>query len=124
MHELSVCQGLIGQLERLAAEHGASRFSRVVLRIGPLAGIEAPLLREAFPIAGTGTPAEGAELVIEQADVTVHCDRCGNESAVPMNRLVCPGCGNWQTRLTGGDELLLASVELVRPETPTGEVHV
>ncbi len=34
MHELSLVQGLLGQLESLAGQHGASRILRVQVSIG------------------------------------------------------------------------------------------
>lgn len=116
MHELSVCQGLLHQLERVAGEHGARAVTRVVLRIGPLAGVEPRLLEDAFPIAMAGTIAAAAVLEVERLPIRVRCSACGGESEARTDRLVCGLCGHWQTQLTSGDELLLASVELDLPE--------
>ena len=116
MHELSICQALIEQVTRVAAEHGATGVERIGLRIGPLAGVEAPLLRHAFPLAATGTLAETAELVIETAAIRVVCNDCGAESQALVNRLLCAACGSYKTRLTSGDELLLANLELTLPD--------
>lgn len=112
MHELSVCQGLLDQVARVAADHGASGVKRVVVRIGPLSGIVPELLQQAFPLARAGTIAEAAALTIEELPVRVHCDACGADSDARPNRLLCGECGNWHTQLISGDELLLASVEL------------
>ena len=116
MHELAVCQGLMGQVDRIARREGAERITRILLSIGPLSGVEATLLRDAFPIAAAGTVAEGAELAIEEQAVTVKCLSCGAESAARANRLLCAACGDYRTRLLSGDEMLLMSVELVRRE--------
>lgn len=116
MHELSVCQGLLGEVERIAREHGARGADRLVVQIGPLAGVEPRLLADAFPIASAGTLAEGAELVIESLPVRVFCPACGRESEASVNKLLCAHCGDWQTRLAGGDELILASVGLLIDE--------
>lgn len=112
MHELSVCRGLLAQVTAVAREHRAERVTRIVVRIGPLSGVVAPLLREAFLMARAGTPACGAHLDLEEVAVRVRCLHCGAESEAAANRLVCGTCGDWQTRLIGGDELLLARVEL------------
>ena len=112
MHELSVCQGMMRQLEQIAAEQAAVAVRKVVVQIGPLSGVEPQLLEQAFPIASAGTIAAEATLVMEALPVRVHCDSCGAESEAAPNRLVCAACGDWHTRLLGGDELLLASVEL------------
>jgi hydrogenase nickel incorporation protein HypA/HybF len=113
MHELSVCQALIEQVERIAREHGARRVDRIVLRVGPLSGVEAALLQHAYPLAAAGTVSEGAALAIEEAGVTVRCRDCGSESAAAPNRLLCATCGGFRTELVSGDELLLASLELI-----------
>ncbi|MCB9993376.1 MAG: hydrogenase maturation nickel metallochaperone HypA [Hyphomicrobiaceae bacterium] len=116
MHELSVCQGLIGQVERLVAEHGAKRVTRILVLVGPLSGVEAPLLERAFTIARMGTSAEDAELEVHEMPVRVWCDTCQMETEAALNRLVCGNCGDWHVTLRSGDELLLKSVALDIPE--------
>ena len=109
MHELSVCQGLLRQLEPLAAEH-QGLLERVVVRIGPLSGVEPQLLQQAYPIARQDTVASQAELVIEKTALRVSCKQCDEESEVSMNNLCCRHCGSQQTQLISGDELLLVSI--------------
>jgi hydrogenase nickel incorporation protein HypA/HybF len=121
MHELAVCQGLISQVSRIAAEHDARAVARIVVRIGPLSGVEAPLLQQAYTLARAGTVAEDAELVTEALPVRVRCEQCGAETDATVNRLVCGSCGDWHTRLLSGDEMILASVELLtawQPDSP------
>ncbi|MDR9440861.1 MAG: hydrogenase maturation nickel metallochaperone HypA [Halomonas sp.] len=112
MHELSLCRSLVRQASRVAAEHGALIIRRICIRIGPLSGVEAALMREAFPQASRHTAAEGARLEMARCSVRVHCPHCRQEAEASVNDLSCPRCGHWQTRLTGGDELLLVSVDL------------
>ena len=114
MHELAVCQGLMSQVEQIARRENAERITRILLSIGPLSGVEATLLKDAFPIAAAGTVAEGAELAVEQLAVKVKCLSCGAESEAAANRLLCAACGDFRTRLISGDEMLLMSVELER----------
>lgn len=116
MHELSICQALLDQVERIAQEHGASRVGRILLKVGPLSGVEPALLQHAYPLAAAGTIAEDATLVIESAPVRVRCNDCGAESDAVPNRLLCGVCGGWRTRLISGDEMLLANLELTIPD--------
>jgi hydrogenase nickel incorporation protein HypA/HybF len=118
MHELSVCQGMLRQVGEIAAEHAPCRVTRIIVRIGPLSGVEPTLLQQAFPIASAGTAAGAAELLIENLPIRVHCETCGEESEAAANRLLCAVCGDWHTRLVSGDELLLASVELENEDQP------
>lgn len=117
MHEFSVCIALMEQVERIAGEHRARRVDRIVLQVGPLSGVEAPLLEHAWPLAAAGTIAADAELVIDTAPVRVRCTRCGIESEAQPNRLLCAGCGDYRTRLVSGDEMLLANLELSQIKT-------
>jgi len=116
MHELSVCQALIDQLEALALEQGARRVLSLVVGIGPLSGVEARLLKQAYPVAAAGTLAEDAELDIEDRPIRVHCRTCGEDSDATANRLLCASCGDWRTDLVSGDELVLTRVEFIREQ--------
>ena len=69
-------------------------------------------MQNAFPIAAAGTVANGAKLHLHVTPVRVSCEECGEESEVPMNRLICKHCGHWRTRLLSGDELFLQRVIL------------
>lgn len=120
MHELSVCQALLAQVSGIARNHGARAASRIVVRVGPLSGVEPALLAQAFPLARAGTLAADAELVIEPAPVRVRCERCGAQTEAAANRLLCGACGDYHTTLTAGDDLLLVSVELIQEEQVTG----
>jgi len=112
MHELAISRALIRQVEGIAGERHAERVIRIVVRIGPLSGVEPALLRNAWSLACAGTCAADAELVVEASSVRVRCLECGAESEVPSNRLLCGSCGRWRTQVLTGDELLLIRVEL------------
>ncbi|UCB54764.1 MAG: hydrogenase maturation nickel metallochaperone HypA [Thiotrichales bacterium] len=117
MHELAICQALMNQVEGIAAERNARSVISIVVGMGPLSGVEAQLLKHAYPVASAGTVAEGAELVIENLPVRIKCSQCGEESEVRPNKLVCKTCGDWRTTVISGDELLLMSVELEKAST-------
>jgi len=114
VHELSVCQSTVSQVEEIAAKHSATGVSLIKLQIGPLSGIETTLLQQAFHIAKAGTIAEDARLEIEELPVRVQCKSCHTETDASTNRLVCSQCGDWQTTIISGDEMLLASIELIK----------
>ena len=113
MHELAICQALLDEVERVARAQQAERVAAVRVRCGALAGVEPELLHRAYEVARAGTLAEHAALTIEESPVRVYCPRCESESAAPVQRLVCPTCGEWRTKVIAGDELLLMSVELI-----------
>jgi hydrogenase nickel incorporation protein HypA/HybF len=118
MHELAICQSVLAQALAVAASHDGRSVGRITLRIGPLAGVEPDLLSAAFPIVAAGTPCDGAILAIETIDVQVRCRNCGATAVVRPNRLLCAACGGWQVTLLSGDEMLLASVDLLDAPCP------
>lgn len=112
MHELSVCLSILDQVQSIAAERNAARVQRIELRIGPLSGVEADLLRSAWPMASAGTIAVDAELYIDEVDIVVRCETCDAETPAVANRLVCGECGDFHTTVISGDEMILQRVEL------------
>jgi len=116
MHELSICQSLLSQVHQYAVENHAKFVERIIVRVGPLSGIEPNLLAHAFTIAREGTIAAQAELSVEILPIRISCRTCGAESEVEPNCLLCQVCGDWHTQLLSGDEILLASIEMMVSE--------
>lgn len=114
MHELAVCQALMGQVDQIAAREAATRVTVVTLQIGALSGVEGQLLKDAWPIASAGSLAADSELLIESVPLRVRCMVCGSESDAMPNRLTCGACDSFRTVLISGEELLLKSLELER----------
>jgi len=100
------------QVDAIAAERKAVSVTCVTVGIGPLSGVEAQLLVNAFSIARAGTAASLSELKVEHLPVKVRCNSCEQESEVKPNKMTCSHCGDWRTTLVSGDELMLLSVEL------------
>jgi len=122
MHELSICQSLMSQVENIALEHNAQNVTSITVAVGALSGVEAELLKNAYPIASAGTVAKDAELIVEALPIRVKCNQCGSESDATPNKLICKQCGDWRTTLISGDELMLMSVELEKSKE-TEAVH-
>jgi hydrogenase nickel incorporation protein HypA/HybF len=118
VHELSLCQDVIEQVTALAARHRAHSVASVTVRIGVLSGVEPLLLESAFTVARAGTVADEAVFVTTLVPARVHCRGCGLDSETGPNRLRCPACGSGDTDLISGDELTLASVELMVDDAP------
>lgn len=112
MHELSLCQSLLEQIEQQARTYPDCEVSAVWLQIGPLAGVEPDLLRHAYSIAAVGSVAERAVLYWETIPIQVRCQACGAVSTAEINRLRCGACGDYHTTVLTGDELILARLEL------------
>ena len=112
MHELSICQGLMTKVEQVALVNRATLVEKIYLSVGPLSGVEPPLLERAFEIARLGTIAESAQLEIQTGPIVVKCRTCGSSGEASSNRLLCPNCGDWRVSVEQGEEMLLLRLEL------------
>jgi len=113
VHELSVCQALISQVEEIARSHRAVSVESVKLGIGPVSGVEISLLQHAYPFASAGTVADHSKLVIETIPLKVSCERCAAETEAEPGWLICAACGSNLTKLVSGDEMILMSIEML-----------
>jgi hydrogenase nickel incorporation protein HypA/HybF len=120
VHELSVCQALLAQVDRLARDRGATAVNRILIDLGPLSGVDGEQLEAAFAVMRRGGVAAAADLAIRSVGVRVACADCRAETDARPNRLLCAACGSHRTRLVAGDELMLMQVEMRMPEH-TGE---
>lgn len=115
MHELSLAQGLVEQVERAAESEGALRVVRIAVRIGKYSGVERDAFEFAFPCAAENTVAQNAELEIEELPAAVACRSCKAISHPEVANLACTQCGSTDVEITGGHEFLIQSIELEIP---------
>jgi hydrogenase nickel incorporation protein HypA/HybF len=112
VHELSLIASVFDVLEEKAREHGASRVSGVVLRVGVLSGAVPDLLESAFEIYKKGTLAEGARLTVNIVPIKLHCPDCGGESVREETDFSCNACGSRRVEIVEGRELFVDRIEL------------
>jgi hydrogenase nickel incorporation protein HypA/HybF len=113
MHEYSIVQALLDQVEAQARTRGATAVRRLRVQIGELSGVEAALLASAYALFRAGTLCEAAEMDVEAVPARWECRACGQ--GIPRGAVLrCPACGT-PARLAGGDEVLLRSIEMEVP---------
>ena len=112
MHELSIAQALVDQVEDVRTSNGGSRVSSVTVRVGTWRLVVPEILTSYYQTLTHNTPLEGSRLEIERVAATAECDGCGKTFAVEENLVVCPDCEAIGARLLTGSELNLISVEL------------
>lgn len=112
MHELSIAKALIDLASDQARAHGASRVTRIRVRLGVLAGVMRPLYF-CFDAAAAGTACEGARLEIEEVPVTLWCPSCEDVGApTAMYSFRCPSCGMPTSHVRSGREMQLVAIEV------------
>lgn len=112
MHELSIAQALVEQVEAVRAAHDGRPVVSVGVRIGTWRLVVQESLDFYYQTLTRGTPLEGSRLEIETVEARGRCPRCGGEFPVEAPLIVCPACGTVGGELVQGQELDLVSVEL------------
>lgn len=111
MHELSLAQGILQVALKAAKQGGAAHILTVYVKTGAYSGVVPSYLDECFTLMSKGTPAEGAQLKVEEIPVTVKCLACGHEGAVEKTAACCPQCGSSEIRMTRGRECFVDRIE-------------
>jgi hydrogenase nickel incorporation protein HypA/HybF len=112
MHELSIAQALVTELEVIRRREGVLRILSCRIAVGSLSGVDPQSLSEAFPIVADGSEVAGVVLNIESIPLGVHCEACGQDGRVDGFTVRCLACGSDKVTVTAGRELHLVSVEL------------
>jgi hydrogenase nickel incorporation protein HypA/HybF len=112
VHELGLCEGILEAVERRAA---GRRVTRVRLRVGTLHRVVEPALDQAFSLVADGTVAEGAAVELVVVPVRAACGACGQVSETDQVPAACAACGATTLEVSGGDELVLESIQLEAP---------
>jgi len=112
MHELSLVASVFEVVEEEARRHGAVRVTRVVLKVGVLAGAVPELLESAFDAYKKGTIAAPARLEIVRVPIRLRCPDCGGEAVREETDFACAACGSRRVEIVEGRDLVVETVEL------------
>lgn len=125
MHELTLATSLISLASEHARQNGATRVTRINVRLGVLCGI-ARSLYFCFGPAARGTCCDSAELNIYEVPLKVYCAAC--DCIVPSRTIFslrCSKCAGPAPRVVSGREMDLISIELEQPPpVPSGAAEV
>ncbi len=112
MHEVSLIESVVDLVVAERRKQAFSRVRMIRLTVGALGHAEPDALRFCFDSVTTGTIADGAALEIEIVSGAGWCAVC--QQTVPLEERfgACPVCGNGPVRMTAGDELRLAELEV------------
>ena len=111
MHEQGMMRSLLQQVAQLCAAEGGKRVTHIEVEVGPLTGAEPQLLMSAFAQLQSGTPADEAELLIQETELIGHCSTCDHSVAIRNFCFRCPQCDNGM-ELQRGDQFTLLSISV------------
>lgn len=112
MHELAITKGIIDIVNSEAEKQRFGRVLAISLRVGEYSGIIPECIREFFPIAAAGSPAEKAELLIETVPAVFRCLDCGYEGKLPRHSACCPLCSGTGIKMISGREFFVESLKV------------
>jgi hydrogenase nickel incorporation protein HypA/HybF len=112
MHEVAIMTEALRMAVDAAKSAGASRVSKLRLRIGSLSGVVPDSMRFAFDVVCHDTMAAGALLEIEAIPAACWCATCQTEFECVDFFNECPRCHNVSGELRRGRELEIADVEI------------
>lgn len=120
MHELGIAEAALQQTLEHARGAGATRVTRIVLRVGEWSGVDADALEFALRAILPGTLAAGAGIEIERMAAAVRCPECARDfEPGPDPLFTCPSCQRPCTTVVRGRELALTRLEIETTHDPS-----
>ena len=122
MHEFSAACSIVDTALEAAKNNKATKVSIVNVEVGEFTFLVPEQLVFNFEIASKNSILEGAELLIKTVKGQLLCDDCKfeGESQVDPNipnqiaafaPMKCPKCGGSSTKITGGKDFVITSIE-------------
>lgn len=109
MHELSICNSMVG----IVRKHAEGRGIRTVhVRIGALRQIVPDTLVYCWSLVTESSDLAGVELRVERVPAKIRCGGCGRESVLDSVMMACASCAGEAVDLVAGDEFLITSLDL------------
>ncbi len=115
MHEKSLVQSLLKQVEQIRVENGGQSVDQITVEIGPLSGVESELIECAFRELAPQFFSAPPVLNLQNVPLQLRCRSCDLESAVDGLTLQCPNCLSNQVCIIRGDEFRLVDVSMQIP---------
>ena len=112
MHEIGLLQEMLAEALARAAQQGAQRIERIVMRVGAESGIAPEALSFAFDLLKRDTPAAEATIEFEHVPVVCWCSACDREFTPTDILHICPQCRLPDAAVHRGQEFALVALEV------------
>ncbi|MEJ2154162.1 MAG: hydrogenase maturation nickel metallochaperone HypA [Desulfobacteraceae bacterium] len=113
MHEMGIATEIVRiVVESIPDDMTDPKVERINLKVGKLAAVVSQSLQFCFEVAAKETPAEGADLHIEEIAVSASCRTCGHRWQIDDPVFRCPECDSGSIEMLTGRELDIESIEL------------
>jgi len=112
MHEYSIVQALMEQIDTLVEDNDATEVMKVIVKIGVMSGVEPHLLEIAFNTFKEKSVCERAEFIMNIQALSIVCEACDTQSELEKPHYCCPHCQSLDVRVVDGEDMFLMSVEM------------
>jgi len=112
MHERGLVQTLMEQVRQAILPALPETVRTIRMSMGPLAGVEPLLVREAFVDLRQLAGFTQAELLIDETELTARCGLCNHTFQVEHFLFQCPQCESRKVDVVAGDHCCLISVDV------------
>lgn len=112
MHEMSLCESILGILEHQALEQQYRKVKTVWLEIGALSSVEPDAMRFCFDAVMQGSLADRARLEIVHVQGQAWCLQCSQNVIIHQRYEACPVCGSFQLQINDGEQMRIKELEV------------
>lgn len=123
MHEGSLVERLLDQVQALASEHGDAAVRAIDVDIGPLSGVEPELVESAFARMAPERDLATTIFRIRLVPLIIRCERCAAVETLDRVEFRCPRCGHDRVSVEQGDALILQSVTLEQTDADQSDTE-
>lgn len=118
MHEFSIAQALVDQIENIAHENRLECVESIELETGSLREVVSEVMQTAFKASCEGTVAQGAELRLSVKPARAVCLTCQQLFKPSVHDYSCPKCSQTKIDIIEGNKILLMSIKGKQQTSP------
>ncbi len=111
MHEFALVKELLDTVLGQAEIHGIKKIKNIKVVTGELTATMPEALEFSFETLSQNTPADGANLVIENRSLQLQCRECNHTFNPEKLKYSCPECTSKLTEIISGRELFVEYFE-------------
>ncbi len=111
MHELTVIENIIRISMQVTVENKLKNITTVNLDVGCMQHLNEEIMQHGFDAAKEGTTMAGAALKMNWLPVKLQCNGCLHIFSPVDGKFFCPDCGDKDTSVVQGMELIITSIE-------------
>ena len=111
MHELTVIENILNISAKVADDNDLKSVTAINVDVGSMQHLNEEIMKNGFEAAKEDTIFASAELKLNWLEVKLRCNSCLKIFTPGGENFFCPYCGDNDTNLIQGMELIVKSIE-------------